>query len=80
MATITIRPDVMVILCQRAEDEGKSITDIIDELLGIKPSNGNGEKTISLTCHNCKNPIDYEINSSKGYCDYCESVVFIDKS
>ena len=78
MATIEIRPDVMLFLCQRAEEERKSISDIIDDLLHSKASDGNGEQTIIRLCHDCKNPIDYEINSSKGYCDYCESVVFLD--
>ena len=78
MATIEVRPDVLVVLCQKAKKEGKSITDIIDDLLSAKPCKGNGEQTVSRTCKNCKNPIDYEITPSKGYCDYCESVVFID--
>lgn len=79
MATIEIKPDVLVVLCQKAEDEGKSLTDIINDLLSVILSDSSKEKTVSLTCHNCRNPIDYEITSEKGYCDYCESVVFIDK-
>jgi len=78
MATIEVRPDVLIFLCQRAEEQGKSVTDIIDDFLHSKTSNGNGEKTVNRSCHNCRNPVDYEINSSKGYCDYCESEVFID--
>lgn len=78
MKTVKIRPDVMVILCQRAEESGKSITDMIDEMLRSSLLNGFG-KSVILKCTKCKNEIDYEINVSQGYCDYCESVVFIDK-
>ena len=78
MATIEIRPDVLEVLCQRAEEEGKSITDIIDDLVRSTLRNGSAEKTVIRTCQKCKNSIDYEITPTKGYCDYCESVVFID--
>ena len=70
MATIEVRPDVLVVLCQKAEEQGKSITDIIDDLLSSEPGNGQDERTVSRTCQKCKNPIDYEITSEKGYCDY----------
>jgi hypothetical protein len=76
--TIKIKPDVMVILCQRSEEAGKPITDMIDEMLRSSLLDGFG-KVVTLKCHNCKHEIDYEINCSQGYCDYCESVVFVDK-
>ncbi|MBZ0201575.1 MAG: hypothetical protein K8I03_01010 [Ignavibacteria bacterium] len=78
MESIEIKPDVMVILCQRAEEVGKPITDVIDEMLRSLLLNGFG-KPVILKCNKCKSEIDYEINYSQGYCDYCESVVFIDK-
>jgi len=78
MELIEIKPDVMVILCQRAEEAGKPITDMIDEMLRTSLTNGFG-KSVILKCNKCKSELDYEVNSSQGYCDYCESVVFIDK-
>jgi hypothetical protein len=79
MQTIEIKPEVMAILCNKAEREGKAITDIVDELLRSLLSPGSVLRPISLKCHNCRHEIDYEINISQGYCDYCESVVFVDK-
>ena len=78
MESIEIKSDVMLILCQKAEEVGKSITEVIDEMLRSSLSNGY-EKPVILKCNKCKNEIDYEINCTEGYCDYCESVVFIDK-
>ena len=78
MQTIEIKPNVLLFACQKAEEEGKSVTDFIDGVLRVLLRNGTGEHVVSHRCHNCKNPIDYEINSNKGYCDYCESVVFFD--
>jgi hypothetical protein len=77
MQTIEIKPDVMVILSERAQQEGKAITEVLDEMLRSILPNGSQEST--LKCHNCKNTVDYEISQNKGYCDYCESVVFIEK-
>lgn len=79
MQTIEIKPEVMTVLCQRAEQEGKAITDIVDEMLRSFLSPVSGLKPITLKCHNCRHEIDYEVNISQGYCDYCECVVFIDK-
>jgi hypothetical protein len=78
MQTVEIKPDVMVILCQRAEEAGKPLSDLIDEMLRSTLLNGFG-KCVTLKCNKCKGEIDYEINYSQGYCDHCESVVFIDK-
>ncbi len=80
MASVEIKPDVMPFLCQKAEEEGKSVTDVIDELLRLVMDNGGNGKTVILQCHNCRNEIDYEVSDNKGYCDYCESLVFIDKT
>lgn len=76
METIEIKPDMMDMLCQRAKEEGKSITHIIDEMLRTLLTNG---KTAILTCSKCRNEVDYEISENKAYCDYCESVVFVER-
>lgn len=78
MESIEIKPDVMVFLCRKADEVGKPITDVIDEMLRSSLLNGF-EKPVMLKCNKCKGEIDYEINYSEGYCDHCESVVFIDK-
>lgn len=78
MQTIEIKPDVMASLIKKADEEGKSITTVLDEMLRSMLANGKATTTLSRTCHNCKNEIDYEININTGYCDFCESVVFID--
>jgi hypothetical protein len=78
MESVEIKPDVMVVLCQRAEEAGKPITALIDEMLRSTLLDGFG-KCVALKCNKCKGEIDYEINYSQGYCDHCESVVFIDK-
>lgn len=83
MVPIEIKSDVLNILIEKAEEQGKPLTEIIDEILRkmlfTHCSNGSLLNPIQLICHNCRNEIDYEINNSQGYCDYCESVVFIDK-
>jgi hypothetical protein len=73
--TVEIKPDVMLSITQRAEKEGKPIPDIIDEML--RPLLGV-QAQATMKCHNCRNEIDYEVSENKGYCDYCESVVFMD--
>ena len=80
MATLEIHPDVMPFLCKKAKEEGKSVTDILDEILRSvrdNPSSGNGEL---YTCHNCKTEVDIVVNDNKGYCEQCECVVFVDKA
>lgn len=77
MESIQIKPDVLQLLCEKAELEGKSIIEITDEILRSLLTT---EKAESLKCYNCKNEIDYSISIDKGYCDYCESVVFVDKN
>ncbi len=64
-------------LCQKAKEEGKSITHIIDEMLRSLLTNG---KAVRLTCSNCRNEVDYEICDNKAYCDYCECVVFVENT
>lgn len=76
MDTIEIKPDVMDLLCQQAQRSGKTITDLVDETLRSLLSD---VKTVILKCHNCKQELDYEINVAEGYCDFCQSIVFIDK-
>ena len=78
--TVIIKHDLMPFICRKAEEEGKSITEVIDDMLRSSLDNTSVLNEIVYKCHNCKNQVDYEINSNKGYCDYCESVVFIDKS
>jgi hypothetical protein len=75
---IEVKPEVMAILCQRAEEAGRPITDLIDEILRSSLLNGFG-KPVILKCNKCKSELDYEISYSEGYCDYCQSVVFIDR-
>lgn len=79
MEAIEIKPDVLQFLCEKAEAEGKSITDIIDDVLRSVLGCGSTEQAVRLICHNCKNEIDYEVSESRGYCDYCETVVFFEK-
>lgn len=79
MDTIEIKPDIMLFLTEKAKQEHKPITDILDEILRSKVQIGFLTSNCILKCHNCKNEIDYEISDSKGYCDFCESIVFIDR-
>lgn len=79
MSIIEIKPDVMLFLTEQAEREDKTITDVLDDILRSRVYVGILSKGIKLKCHNCKSEIDYEISENKGYCDYCESIVFIAK-
>lgn len=79
MQAIEIKPDVMLYLCQIAERQGRSITEVLDEMLRTSILKNDNSIEIAYTCYNCKNPVDYDINGKEGYCDYCESIVFIDK-
>lgn len=69
----------MSLLCQRSEEEGKPITEVLDELLRLMIANGHIQNTANLRCSSCKHEIDYQINETKAYCECCESVVFFDK-
>lgn len=79
MQTIEIKPDVMDILCRKAQITGRTITDIADDLLRSLLSSSDNEQSVIMKCHSCKQEIEYQINDSEGYCDNCESLVFIDK-
>ena len=79
MSSVEIKPDVMPYLCQKAEEEGKSITEVLDELLRLMLAHGYIEQTFNLRCRSCKHEIGYQINDYKAYCEYCESIVFFDK-
>lgn len=79
MDTIEIKPDIMLFLTKQAEREHKPITDILDEILRSKVQIGFLVSNCTLKCHNCRNEIDYEISDNKGYCDYCECIVFIER-
>lgn len=54
------------------------MTDIVDELLRPQLVEDTPD-TIVYTCHSCKSEVDIVFND-KGYCEYCESVVFVDKA
>lgn len=79
MHAIEIKPDVMLYLCQIAEQQDRTITEVLDEMLRTSILKKGETKEIVYACCNCRNPVDYDINGKEGYCDYCESVVFIDK-
>lgn len=79
METIEISPDLMPYLCQKAEEDGKSITEVLDELLRLLLAQGHIQNTAHLRCQSCKHEIDYQISEHKAYCEYCESVVFIER-
>jgi hypothetical protein len=55
---------------------GKAMTDIVDELL--RPQLVEAKDDI-YTCHSCKCEVEI-VFGNKGYCEFCESVVFIDKT
>jgi len=80
MQAIEIKSDVMVYICQKAEREGRTITDVLDEMLRTTFLKNCEEDDSIYTCHSCRNPVDYDINGKEGYCDFCESVVFIEKA
>lgn len=79
MNTIEIKPDVMEILCQRAENTGRTITDIADDMLRTLLSHAESEVPLVWKCHSCKQEVEYQINEKEGYCDNC-GIVFIDKA
>ena len=79
MQTIEIKSDVMDILCQKAEITGRTISEIVDDLLRAMLASSESDHVVKMKCHSCKQEIEYQINDTEGYCDNCESVVFIEK-
>lgn len=73
-----IKDDLIAIIYRKARIMGKAMTDIVDELLRPQLVEDTPD-TIVYTCHSCKSEVDIVFND-KGYCEYCESVVFVDKA
>lgn len=80
MNTIEISSDVMPYLCQKAEEDGKTITEVLDELLRLLMAQGHIQNIAHLRCQSCKHEVEYQINEHKAWCEYCESVVFFEKT
>jgi DNA-directed RNA polymerase subunit RPC12/RpoP len=74
-----IKPDLVTIIYKKAQLEKKSMTDIVDTLLRPQLVEGTSDNAI-YKCHSCKTEIDIVVEDDKGYCDHCESVVFVDKA
>lgn len=79
MQTIEIKPDVMDELCRKAQEMGKSITDVVDDMLRTILTDTSEEKPVIMKCSKCRQEVEFEISYTEGYCNQCESVVFIDK-
>lgn len=72
-----IKEDLIAVIHRKAQIVGKSMTDIVDEILRSQLM--TVEDTTRYTCHNCRTEVDV-IDGNKGYCDYCETIVFVDKA
>jgi|GEM_PF-1934022 len=73
-----IKDDLIGILYRKAQITGKSMTDIVDKLLRPQLVEETPDDA-TYSCHNCRTEVDIVIEDSKGYCEHCESVVFVDK-
>ena len=57
-------------LYQRAKEEKKPMTRLVNDIL-------SAELFKTYFCSTCNNPIEAEIGSKDGYCEKCESSVFL---
>lgn len=58
------------IIYRRAKEERKPMTKVVNEILVA-------ELYQTFYCHNCNNPIQAERGTKEGYCEKCESPVFL---
>ena len=65
-----ISEQLIPIIYLRAKNEKKPMTKIVNELL-------LASLTTTYYCHNCNNQIEADTGSNQGYCDYCDSQVFL---
>ena len=65
-----IREDLIPYLYQRAKNENKPMTRVVNDILSaemIKP----------YYCQSCNNSIEVDEGSKDGYCEKCDCLVFI---
>lgn len=74
-----IKDDLISVLYRKAQLLNKSMTEVVDEMLRPLLIESSTDEN-KYTCHNCKTEVEIVVEDSQGYCDHCESVVFIDKS
>ena len=74
-----IKDDLIPIIYRKAQITSKSMTDIVDDLLRPQLVDDTPDNSI-YKCHSCKTEVDIVVSDNKGYCEHCESVVFVDKS
>lgn len=74
MKTPKVKQCFIPVLVQEAKDNGEAAEHVVEQIFH------NGELTTAIyKCGNCKSEIEADIGSRQGYCDFCESVVFLDK-
>lgn len=73
-----IKDDLIVIIYRKAKLLGKSMTQIVDEILRPELTDQEIKDDALYSCHSCKSQVDI-VFDNKGYCEFCESVVFVDR-
>lgn len=74
-----IKNDLICIIYEKAQLEGKPMTDIVDSLLRPQLVEDTSD-TVMYICHNCRTEVEILLDNSKGYCEQCECIVFVEKS
>ena len=65
-----ISEQLIPILYKRAKNEGKPMTRVVNEIL-------SADLYKTYFCSNCNFPIEEEIGTKEGFCEYCQSPVFL---
>jgi len=72
-----IKDDLIPVIYKKSKIQGKPMTDIVDDIL--RSFLIDDEADISrYRCRSCFMEVEV-VDGTIGYCDHCESVVFIDK-
>jgi DNA-directed RNA polymerase subunit RPC12/RpoP len=73
-----IREDLIPVLYKKSKVAGVAMTTYVDLLLRpMLVADGTRDET--YVCRNCRAKISIVGDDETGYCDFCESVVFVEK-
>jgi hypothetical protein len=73
-----IREDLIPIIYKKSKLVEKTMTKIVDDILRTELIDNNDEDTIYKCC-SCNMQVDV-VDGETGFCDHCESIVFIEKA
>jgi DNA-directed RNA polymerase subunit RPC12/RpoP len=78
MNKLKIKEDLDQVKSDKYIIEDKNMYIIVEDILNSELMENSSEETI-YNCSSCRMQVDI-INGDKGYCEQCESIVFIERA